>query len=118
MKVSQMVEVLSLKVLAGEKFLDREVTSGYCCDLLSRVMAKGKKGMAWITVQTHMNIVAVASLVEMACIIIPESIEVERKVLDKAEEEGIIVLSSDLTAFELAGKLYQMGIASVFEAVD
>ncbi len=116
MKISQMVEALSLKVLAGEGLLDREVLSGYCCDLLSRVMAKGKKGMAWITVQTHMNIVAVASLVEMACIIIPEGIEVERKVLDKAEEEGIVMLSSDLTAFELAGKLYQMGIVPVREA--
>jgi len=118
MKVSQMVEALSLKVLAGERFLDRGAESGYCCDLLSRVMAKGKKGMAWITVQTHMNIVAVAALVEMACVIIPEGIEVDRKVLDKAEEEGIIVLSSDLTAFELAGKLYQMGITPVCEAVD
>lgn len=118
MRVSQMVEALSLKVLAGRAFLDREVESGYCCDLLSRVMAKGKKGMAWITVQTHMNVVAVAALVEMACIIIPEGIEVEPKVLDKAEEEGIIVLSSDLTAFELAGRLYQMGIFPVREAAD
>ncbi|MFO7153604.1 MAG: DRTGG domain-containing protein [Caldicoprobacter oshimai] len=113
MKVSQIIEALSLKVLAGESFLDREVCSGYCCDLLSRVMARGEKGMVWITVQTHMNIVAVATLIEMACIIIPEGIEVERKVLDKAEEEGVIILSSDLTAFELAGKLYQMGIVPV-----
>ncbi|MBM7581938.1 serine kinase of HPr protein (carbohydrate metabolism regulator) [Caldicoprobacter guelmensis] len=113
MKVSQMVEALCLKVLAGEKFLEREVSSGYCCDLLSRVMAKGEKGMAWITVQTHMNVVAVAALIEMACVIIPEGIEVERKVLDKAEEEGVIVLSSNLTAFELVGKLYQMGIVPV-----
>jgi predicted transcriptional regulator len=112
MKVLEIVDVLSLKVLTGEKFLDRDVCCGYSCDLLSRVMAKGKEGMVWITVQTHMNIVAVASLIEAACIIIPESIEVDQKVLNKAEDEGVIILSSDLTAFELAGKLHRLGVGS------
>jgi hypothetical protein len=51
---------------------DGEVTCGYTCDLLSWVMARGKAGCAWVTVQTHMNVVAVASLHDMACIICPE----------------------------------------------
>ena len=112
MKIGQVVEQLSLRVLAGENYLGREVYWGYCCDLLSRVMSKGKKGGLWITVQTHMNIVAVAVLTEIACIIIPEGIQVEEEVLKKAEDEKVVILSSDMTAFELAGKLYQMGIES------
>jgi predicted transcriptional regulator len=112
MKIGQVVEQLSLRVLAGENYLGREVHWGYCCDLLSRVMSKGKKGGLWITVQTHMNIVAVAVLTEIACIIIPEGIQVEEEVLKKAEDEKVVILSSDMTAFELAGKLYQMGIES------
>ena len=110
MKIRQVVEELSLSVLAGEDFLEQEVHWGYCCDLLSRVMSKGKKGGLWITVQTHMNIVAVAVLTEIACIVIPEGIQVEEEVLKKAENEGVVILSSDMTAFELAGKLYKMSI--------
>jgi serine kinase of HPr protein (carbohydrate metabolism regulator) len=110
MKVRQIVETLLLRTLTGEKFLDRKVHSGYCCDLLSRVMAWGEKGGLWITVQTHMNVVAVATLLDMACIIIPEGIQVDSKVLEKAEDEGVVILSSHLTAFELAGKLYQLGV--------
>ncbi|MGI6188427.1 MAG: AraC family transcriptional regulator [Clostridiales bacterium] len=112
MKIGQIVEELSLNILAGERFLEREIRWGYCCDLLSRVMSKGKNGGVWITVQTHMNIVAVAVLTEIACIIIPEGIQVEEEVLNKAENEGVVILSSGMTAFELAGKLYKMGIVS------
>jgi len=46
----------------------REVTCGYCCDLLSWVMAKGREGMAWATVQAHMNVVAVAVLAAVLCL--------------------------------------------------
>lgn len=64
------------------------MSCGYTCDLLSWVMAHGKQGMAWITVQTHMNVIAVASLMEMAAVIIPEGIQMEEPSLEKAREEG------------------------------
>jgi len=69
------------------------------------VMANGKKDGLWITVQAHMNIVAIASLHDMACIVVPESIEVPESTLSKAEEEQVIILSSDQDAFTLAQKL-------------
>ncbi len=110
MNTATIVKELDLKVLCGEEYLDLEVTGGTCCDLLSWVMAHGKKNGLWITVQTHTNIVAVASLLELSCIIIPENISVEQKTLDKAEEEGIPILSSSLSGYELSGRLFAMGI--------
>lgn len=110
MKVKDICDKLNLKVLSGKENLDREISMGYCCDLLSRVMAKGKKDGLWITVQTHLNIVAIAVLLELTCIVIPEGIQVEDKTLEKAEEEGVTILSSDLNGYELSGKLYQLGI--------
>ncbi|HHT14581.1 MAG TPA: AraC family transcriptional regulator [Clostridiales bacterium] len=89
---------------------DRTVVSGYTCDLLSWVMAKGSPDAAWITVQTHMNVVAVAALHDMACIILPENITMEGAPLEKAEEEGIAVLTSPKSAYEICGIMMCEGI--------
>ena len=75
-------------------------------------MAHGSDGMAWITVQTHMNVIAVASLHEMSCVIIPEGIAVEQEVLDKAAEEGIAVLGTQLDAYRICGKMAEAGVGA------
>jgi len=110
MRVLDASEKMGLKLLAGGAGMDRELTGAYICDLLSWVMSHGKKGDAWITVQTHSNIIAVAVLLELGCIIVPEEIEVEEDTLRKAEEEGIPVLQSGLGAYGIAKELYKMGI--------
>lgn len=91
----------------------QEITCGYTCDLLSWVMAKGKPNCAWVTVQTHLNVVAVASLHDMACIIHPEGIAPDADSLAKADEEGIAILCTDKTAYEICGLLYEAGIPTV-----
>ena len=58
MKVTQLAELLGAKVVCPA---DREIACGYSCDLLSWVMAHGKQDMAWVTVQAHLNVIAVAS---------------------------------------------------------
>ena len=88
----------------------RDITCGYVCDLLSWVMAHGRPGMAWVTVQTHMNVVAVASLSEMACIILPEGIRMEDAPLAKAQEEGIAVVVSPLSAYAICQRMAGEGI--------
>ena len=93
--------------------LDKEVTCGYTCDLLSWVMAHGRQGMAWITVQTHMNVIAVAVLMEMACVIACEGVHMEQASLEKAKKEGIAVLESKLTAYELCGLMAKARIPNV-----
>ena len=60
--------------------------------------------------QTHANIVAVAALLELGCIIIPEGVEVEEDTLRKAEDEGVPVYQSGLSAYGIAKELYRMGI--------
>jgi len=73
----------------------------YVGDLLSRVMSKASKGNAWVTVHTHLSIVAVAVFAGISCIVIPEGIEVEEATIKKASLEGIPILSTDLTAYEI-----------------
>ena len=110
MKVSELMSLVEARNLTEAVSTDREVACGYVCDLLSWVMAHGEEGMAWVTVQTHLNVVAVASLAEMACVILPEQIVMEPDVLAKANAEDMCVLSSPLTAYEICGRMASRGI--------
>lgn len=111
MTVKEVLELIEAKDMTPETDKNTEVSCGYTCDLLSWVMAHGTAGMAWVTVQTHMNVIAVASLMEMAAVIIPEGIEMEVPSLEKAKEEGITVLESPLTAYEICARLAAKGLA-------
>ena len=110
MKVSELCAMVKGTDLTPEVSQDREVTCGYTCDLLSWVMAHGDEGMAWVTVQTHLNVVAVAALADMDCVILPEGITMEQESLDKANGEGMCVLTSPLTAYEICGRMAAQGV--------
>ena len=110
MNVTELKELLNARSLTPSLPEDKEVTCGYACDLLSFVMSHGDAGMAWTTVQTNMNVVAVAVLADMACVVLPEGIEMEKEVLQKAESEGIVILSSPLMGYEICGKMYAQSI--------
>ncbi len=110
MKVSELAALIDARSLTEGLSEDREILCGYVCDLLSWVMAHGEEGMAWVTVQTHLNVIAVAALAEMACVVLPEGITMEQDVLDKAIAEEMCVLTSPLTAYEICGRLAAQGI--------
>ena len=111
MRVSEFEEISGARCLTGE-YEDREIACGYTCDLLSHVMGKGQADMAWITVQAHMNVIAVAALLDFACVIIPENLPVEAPIVKKAQDEESIILSSDKTAYELVELLAGNGVPS------
>jgi hypothetical protein len=98
--------------IAVEGDIGAQVTCGYACDLLSWVLAHGQKGMAWTTVQTHINVVAIAVLMEMSCIILAEGNQLESDSLAKAKEEGLTVLATRKTAYEVCGLMMGAGVAS------
>jgi predicted transcriptional regulator len=108
MKVREIVEKLNLKVVSGKDGLDREVEGGYVSDLLSDVMGNADMNQAWITLQTHKNIMAIASLKELACIILVKGLEPNEDTKEKSNEENIPILNTDKDTFEIAGKLYAM----------
>lgn len=110
MTVAELMERIGAVNQTPEIDTGKQVTCGYCCDLLSWVMAHGDEGMGWVTVQTHMNVVAVAVLADMACIILPEGITMEGESLQKAKDEDMVVLSSPLTAYEICGRMAASGI--------
>jgi len=111
-KLADLVNALDLDVRSARGKLGNEVTGGYASDLLSDVIAHGRQGDVWITLQLHQNIVAVASMKDLAGIVLVGGREPEEQTLRKAESEGIPIAVSRLPAFELVGRLYGLGLRS------
>jgi len=108
MKVEELVAALNLTVRSGGAKLGRDISGAYVSDLLSDVMSNAREGNVWITLQIHPNIVAVASLLNLAAVIVSRGAEPEEATVTKAEEEGIVLLTSREPSFEVAGRLYQL----------
>ena len=106
MTVYQLGEELGLKRLSDGE--DREIASCYISDLLSRVLGGCQTGDAWITVQTSVNMVAVAVMVTASCVILPEGLTAPVNIVDKATEEGLTIFSSEENAFSLAVKIARL----------
>jgi hypothetical protein len=108
--VGDVVERLAAKVVAGEERLDRPVTGGYVGDLLSCVMAGASSGDLWITVQGHPNVVAVATLVGISAIVVAEGARIDPGTAERANSEGIPLLSSPRRSFSLVEGLVALGV--------
>lgn len=107
MKVSELIEKLGLTVVTDKNFTDREIKGCYAGDLLSWVMGRAEQDCAWITIMSNINIVAVAALVDMACIILAEGVAVDDEVVKKADSQGIIILATDKNCYETAVAIHE-----------
>jgi predicted transcriptional regulator len=112
MKLAKIVEELALTVEAAQGRLDREVKGGYVSDLLSDVMANSREGDVWVTIQGHPNIVAVATLRDLAGVILANGRKPDTETVQRADEEKIPLLCTSLPTFEVVGRLSRLGINS------
>jgi len=108
MTLKEVAERLGLEVLTSKSIDEIEVTGGYTCDLLSNVMAGGQAGHLWITLQMHQNTLAVARLKELAGIVVVNGRRPDSDTIRKADEENIVVLGTDESAFNVSGRLYRL----------
>lgn len=108
MIVSDLIDRLGLEIISGQSGMKRKITGGYVSDLLSDVMGSSKEGQVWITLQTHKNVMAIASLKDLAAVILVKGFKPDEDMERQSNEEGVPVLRSTENAFELAGKLYEL----------
>lgn len=108
MTVAELIKNTGWQVIAG--LPNQQITCGYVCDLLSWVMGHGCEGTAWVTVQTHLNVVAIASLHAFSCVIIPDNIAVDQSVLDVAGEKGVCIISAPCSSYGAAAEMSRLGI--------
>ena len=108
MTVKELAEKANLQVFSGEQGLNNEIAGGYTCDLLSDVMGHAEAGYVWITLQTHKNVMAIASLKELAAIVLVKGLKPEEDTLLQSNEENIPILGTDLEEFEISGIIYNL----------
>ena len=107
MTVKDLIEKMNLTIFCGEENVGNEIKGGYVSDLLSDVMGFAQEGNVWVTLQTHKNVIAIASLKELACVVLVKGNKPDDDMLEQAKNEGIPVLGTDEQTFEVAGKIYQ-----------
>ncbi len=110
MKVFELEEKLGCTLVCGEGGKNKEINGCYIGDLLSLAMSKVEKDNVWITIQSNINIAAVATLTEAGCIVICDGFEPDENTRKKADQEDIPIFSSDKSAYELAKLLSGLGI--------
>lgn len=111
MTVHELADKCSFKILNMPEDGKREVTKPYCCDLLSIAMGRTPEGSAWVTVMANINTLAVAALTDCACVIFAEGIMPEKQLVEKAVEQDIALLSTELPVFEAALAVWkQLGL--------
>lgn len=108
MKVKDIIDNLGLELICGQSGVNREITGGYVSDLLSDVMGNSKEGQVWLTLQTHKNVMAIASLKDLAAVIMVKGFKPDEDTIKQSNEEGIPVLRTRENTFEIAGKLFEL----------
>jgi hypothetical protein len=109
MTVQQLKDALALQALTlpdGE----REIRGVYIGDLLSWVMGRAQADNVWLTIMSNLNIVAVATLSDVSCIILCEGVTLEETVKNTAEAKGVNILATDKTAYDMAKCLAELGL--------
>lgn len=106
MKVKDVCQFPEFRVLA-EGSPERDISRIFCCDLLSIAMSRAPADGAWVTVMGNKNTLAVASLADVACIVLAEGVSLDQDTITKAGEEGIAILATELPVFDAALKLHQ-----------
>lgn len=107
MTVHELAQKLGCTVIEGGDSLRREVTGGYCGDLLSWVMGRAGGGSAWITVMGNVNAVAVASLADVSCILLAEGAALDAEAAVRAKQNDVAVLASGRDAYTIAVSLHE-----------
>lgn len=108
MKLQTVLDLSDCRMLVKGR-PEREISRIFCCDLLSIAMSKAPADSVWVTVMGNRNTLAVASLADVACIVLAEGVSLDESTLAKAKEEEIAVLATDLPVFDAALKIYQAG---------
>jgi hypothetical protein len=101
MKVKELAQMQGFKTVSmpdGE----REIGGVYIGDLLSWVMGRAKENDAWITIMSNQNVIAVASLADVACVILAEGVTADPELVSLATEKNINILASTAPLYETA----------------
>lgn len=106
MKLYELIDKSGFEIV--NKGEDRELSGVFCCDLLSFAMSRNPADSVWVTVMGNVNTVAVAVLTDGGCVVIAEGAQLDDTALQKAQQQGVTILRTELPIFEAALKVHEL----------
>ena len=113
MTIQDMVDILHARVLLGEDKLDTPVYTACCSDLMSDVLAFVDEKTVLITGLTNPHVVRTSEMLDLKCLVFARGKVPTDDILESAEEQGLVVITTKLTAFSTCGMLYEAGLRGV-----
>lgn len=107
-KITEIMTLLGAELVAGSA--EGDIRGCYVGDLLSDVLASAKPEILWITIQVHRNVVLVASMKDISTVLITSGRKLDPQTIIEAEEDNVTVLSTPMSSYEAAGKLWALGL--------
>jgi len=107
-KLSDLIAAVNAEVLTERK--ERDITGCYISDMLSDVLACAQPGVLWLTIQAHRNVVSCAATKDIGAVLITCRRKPAPEIVAEAGENDVILLSTPLTTYEVAGKLWEAGL--------
>ena len=108
MTINELCEKTGLKIVVGDHLGENQVAGAYACDLLSWVIGRANENDALVTVMTNMNVIAVAVMADLSCVILTEGVSLDENAKKKAMENNIPVLSSNMPTYETCAMLHSI----------
>ncbi|MCR4707281.1 MAG: hypothetical protein K5746_04965 [Clostridiales bacterium] len=113
MTIADMVRILNARVLLGKDKLDTPVYTACCSDLMSDVLAFVDEKTVLITGLTNPHVVRTSEMLDLKCLVFARGKVPTEDILESAEEQGLVVITTKATAFSACGMLYEAGLRGV-----
>lgn len=100
MKIGKLIKLLNASAIHIPENFEHEISGGYCGDFLSLVMNRAPENCAWFTVMTNINVAAVATLANVAVVVVCEGSKCDEALKNKAVLQNICIIETELSVFE------------------
>ena len=110
MKMSTIRDLLGAEVLCCEEYLDNDVFSACGSDMMSDVLAYVKEQAVLLTGLVNPQVIRTAEMMDMKCIVFVRSKKPSEAMVSMAEDDGIVMMASDMRMYDACGTLYVNGL--------
>lgn len=112
MKVNDILINDNFLLLSNGAGINNDISNFFASDLLSHVMGHASEGSTLITVLNNINVLGVASLLDMSCVIFSHGVKVNEEIVKKANELSIPIVRTKLSTVDAILLLDKIGLSN------
>lgn len=110
MKIREIADILSGKIVCCEDKLDIDVFASCASDMMSDVLAFVKDQAVLLTGLSNPQVIRTAEMMDMLCVVLVRGKTPDSIMVSLAESKGIVIICTEEKMFAACGKLYAQGL--------